>query len=188
MQSFALLLDSLSTTPSRNGKLALLSRYFRDTPDPARGYALAALTDGLLPGLPLRRLLTEIMDGRIDPVLYALSRDFVGDTAETVALMWPVNPARETDLPLDMVVAAFETAPKENLGAAARVDARPPRCPRPLGAVKAAGRRPARRRLGAPRQAVARRHERPSRGRHRGSLARDREALCGSLRLARGPG
>ncbi len=33
MERFALLLDSLSTTPSRNGKLALLSRYFRDTPD-----------------------------------------------------------------------------------------------------------------------------------------------------------
>jgi DNA ligase-1 len=116
MEKFALLLDSLSTTPSRNGKLGLLCRYFRDTPDPARGYALAALTDGLLPGLPLRRLLTEIMDGRIDPVLYALSRDFVGDTAETVALMWPTSPVRESDLPLDRVVDAFATAPKENLG------------------------------------------------------------------------
>lgn len=89
MQAFALLLDTLSTTPSRNAKLALLREYFHTTPDPDRGFALAALTDGLFPRLPLRRNLGILMEGRIDPVLYALSRDYVGDTAETVALMWP---------------------------------------------------------------------------------------------------
>ena len=94
MQAFALLLDTLSTTPSRNAKLALLTAYFRTTPDPDRGFALAALTDGLFPRLPLRRSLALLMDGRVDPVLYALSRDYVGDTAETVALMWP-----EPDVP-----------------------------------------------------------------------------------------
>ena len=94
MQAFALLLDTLSTTPSRNAKLALLTEYFRTTPDPDRGFALAALTDGLFPRLPLRRSLAIQMEGRIDPVLYALSRDYVGDTAETVALMWP-----EPDVP-----------------------------------------------------------------------------------------
>ena len=26
---------------------------------------------------------------RVDPVLWALSRDFVGDTAETTSLLWP---------------------------------------------------------------------------------------------------
>ena len=26
---------------------------------------------------------------RVDPVLFMLSRDFVGDTAETVSLLWP---------------------------------------------------------------------------------------------------
>ena len=94
MQAFAALLDTLSTMPSRNAKLALLTEYFRTTPDPDRGFALAALTDGLFPRLPLRRSLAILMEGRIDPVLYALSRDYVGDTAETVALMWP-----EPDVP-----------------------------------------------------------------------------------------
>ena len=89
MQTFAILLDTLSTTPSRNGKLALLTEYFRSTPDPDRGFALAALTDGLFPRLPLRRSLATLLETRVDPVLYALSRDYVGDTAETVALMWP---------------------------------------------------------------------------------------------------
>jgi DNA ligase-1 len=91
VQRFSILLDSLSTTPSRNGKLLLLVEYFRSAPDPDRGWALAALTDGLFARLPLRRALGELLEGRIDPVLYALSRDYVGDTAETIALMWPTS-------------------------------------------------------------------------------------------------
>jgi DNA ligase-1 len=89
MHAFALLLDTLTTTPARKGKLSLLVDYFRDAPDPDRGFALAALTDGLFPRLPLRRSLAALLETRVDPVLYALSRDYVGDTAETVALMWP---------------------------------------------------------------------------------------------------
>lgn len=96
MQAFAHLLDTLVYTQSRNRKIALLARYFRDTPDPDRGYALAALTDGLPPALigrlPLRRMLAELTSRFIDPVLYKLSRDYVGDTAETVALLWPETP------------------------------------------------------------------------------------------------
>ncbi len=112
MQRFANLLDCLTTTPSRNGKLGLLVEYFRKAPDPDRGYALAALTDGLFPRLPLRRAIGELMTGRIDPVLYQMSRDYVGDTAETVALLWP-NDKRTTRPPpqLAEVVAAFELVP-----------------------------------------------------------------------------
>jgi len=47
MKAFAELLDRLAYTPSRNDKLRLLADYFASTPDPDRGYALAALTDGL---------------------------------------------------------------------------------------------------------------------------------------------
>jgi DNA ligase-1 len=47
MKPFAELLDRLAYTPSRNDKLRLLADYFATTPDPDRGYALAALTDGL---------------------------------------------------------------------------------------------------------------------------------------------
>ena len=63
--------------------------YFASTPDPDRGFALAALTDGLFVRLPFRRILGEMLKDRVDPVLYDLSRDYVGDTAETVALLWP---------------------------------------------------------------------------------------------------
>ena len=91
MRAFARLLDCLVYTQSRNRKVALLGRYFRATPDPDRGWALAALTDGVPVRLPLRRMLMDLVSRFIDPVLYRLSRDYVGDTAETVALLWPDN-------------------------------------------------------------------------------------------------
>src|SRR5262245_47969228 len=89
VKAFAALLDRLSYTPSRNDKLKLLAGYFADTPDPDRGYALAALTDGLFFRLPLRRILTDLIGSRVDPVLFDLSCDYVGDTAETITLIWP---------------------------------------------------------------------------------------------------
>lgn len=69
MKEFAELLDRLAYTPSRNDKLRLLADYFASTPDPDRGLALAALTDGLFFRLPLRRILTEMLASRVDPVL-----------------------------------------------------------------------------------------------------------------------
>jgi len=92
MRTFARLLDCLVYTQSRNRKIALLGHYFRSAPDPDRGWALAALTDGVPIRLPLRRMLSDLVGRFIDPVLYQLSRDYVGDTAETVALLWPDEP------------------------------------------------------------------------------------------------
>lgn len=113
MRRFAELLDNLVYTQSRTGKLALLAAYFRETEDPDRGWALAALTDQVDLKLPLRRLIGELMHGVIDPVLYQLSRDYVGDTAETVALLWPERREGEALVPsLDAVVRALaEAAP-----------------------------------------------------------------------------
>ncbi|HEU0060244.1 MAG TPA: ATP-dependent DNA ligase, partial [Hyphomicrobiaceae bacterium] len=88
MKAFAQLLDRLSYSPSRNAKLRLLLEYFRGTRDPDRGWALAVLTDGLPFSFPLRRTLLDMMARRMDPELFRLSRDYVGDTAETIALVW----------------------------------------------------------------------------------------------------
>ncbi|MDX2289008.1 MAG: cisplatin damage response ATP-dependent DNA ligase [Hyphomicrobiaceae bacterium] len=93
MKAFAALLDDLVTTQSRNRKVALLARYMRTSSDPDRGWALAALTDGLPLSVPLRRILPELLGPSVDGELYRLSRDYVGDTAETVALLWPETPA-----------------------------------------------------------------------------------------------
>ncbi|MGL5838400.1 MAG: cisplatin damage response ATP-dependent DNA ligase [Sphingorhabdus sp.] len=95
MERLANLIDALIYTRSRNGKLALIADYLRITPDPDRGWALAALTDGLdfpaVKGGTIRAVAAQ----RTDPVLFALSRDFVGDTAETVSLMWPEPPVSD---------------------------------------------------------------------------------------------
>jgi DNA ligase 1 len=109
VKAFSALLDRLAYTPSRNDKLRLLADYFANTPDPDRGYALAALTDGLFFRLPLRRILGELIEARIDPVLFGLSRDYVGDTAETIALIWPAEGRGQEPLRLASMVETVQS-------------------------------------------------------------------------------
>ena len=89
MNRFAELLDRLAYEPGRNNKLRLITAYFRDTPDPDRGYALAALTGALSFKHAKPGLIRDLIADRTDPVLFGLSYDYVGDLSETVALMWP---------------------------------------------------------------------------------------------------
>ena len=89
MNRFAELLDRLAYEPGRNNKLRLITAYFRDTPDPDRGYALAALTGALSFKHAKPGLIRDLIMDRSDPVLFRLSYDYVGDLSETVALMWP---------------------------------------------------------------------------------------------------
>jgi len=89
MHLFSRLLDGLVYTRSRNAKLKLIADYLRETPDPDRGWAMAALTGTLdLPGVK-GSAIRALIDERVDPMLFAMSYDFVGDLAETVALLWP---------------------------------------------------------------------------------------------------
>jgi DNA ligase-1 len=88
MKAFSNLLDRLVLTPSRNGKLKLLADYFRDTPDPDRGYGLAALAGTLDLRNIKPALLRELVLEKLDPVLFQYSYDYVGDLAETIALVW----------------------------------------------------------------------------------------------------
>jgi DNA ligase-1 len=101
MNRFAELLDRLAYEPGRNNKLRLITNYFREVEDPDRGYALAALTGALSFKHAKPGLIRDLIAARTDPVLFALSYDYVGDLSETVALMWPkVQPqARSAPLP-----------------------------------------------------------------------------------------
>lgn len=111
---FARLLDRLIITRSRNEKLALIARYLREADPGDRGWALAALGGSLdLPQLTssvVRKMAAE----RVDEELLRLSREFVGDTAETVALIWPAMEAGEpgSALTLRGVIEALKTARK----------------------------------------------------------------------------
>jgi DNA ligase-1 len=91
MNRFAELLDRLAYEPARNNKLRLITDYFRSTPDPERGWALAALTGALSFPHAKAGLIRSLIAERTDPVLFALSYDYVGDLSETVALMWPAS-------------------------------------------------------------------------------------------------
>jgi DNA ligase-1 len=90
MNRFATLIDRLAYEPRRNAKIILLRDYFASTPDPERGYALAALTGALSFKHAKPALIRTLVSERTDPVLFGLSYDFVGDLSETVALIWPV--------------------------------------------------------------------------------------------------
>src|SRR4029079_1013084 len=120
VKAFAELLDRLAYTPSRNDKLRLLSGYFASTPDPERGLALAALTAGWFFRLPLRRILTDLVAARVDPVLFDLSRDYVGDTAETIALIWTGGGKDAKPPRLAGIVEALQSTPPGEIPALLR--------------------------------------------------------------------
>ncbi|MBA2466687.1 MAG: cisplatin damage response ATP-dependent DNA ligase [Sphingomonas sp.] len=120
MRAFSQLLDDLVYTRSRNTKLKLIGDYLKETPDPDRGIGLAALTGGLDIPAVKGAAVRAIAEDRIDPVLLRMSRDYVGDMAETVALLWPVPdgaPAEVDDATIGIAAAV------ERLRAASRMDA-----------------------------------------------------------------
>ena len=115
MRRFAELLDRLSYTPGRNAKLKLMADYFAAAPDPDRGYALAALTGRLDFAGAKPAMIRGLIESRVDPVLFGWSYDYVGDMAETVALIWPQEAGANREPELAEVV--------ERLSRAGRVEA-----------------------------------------------------------------
>ncbi len=115
MNRFAALIDRLGYEARRNAKLRLLTDYFRDTPDPERGWALAALTGALSFRHAKAGLIRGLIQERADPVLFALSYDYVGDLAETVALMWPAQPSNAAPPHLSDVIAGLSETTKADL-------------------------------------------------------------------------
>ena len=115
MLAFADLLERLVFTPARNAKIALLRRYFATQPDPDRGIALAAITGELGFTTAKPGLIRELAAARTDPVLFGWSYDYVGDLAETVALMWPTRPTNAAPPSLPDLVQALEATPKDEL-------------------------------------------------------------------------
>lgn len=109
MKAFAALLERLVYTRARNDKLRLIADFLRETPDPDRGWALAALTDATDFPAVKSSTIRDAAATRVDPVLLKLSRDYVGDTAETVALIWPAREEVErSDIRLSEVVERLQ--------------------------------------------------------------------------------
>jgi DNA ligase-1 len=119
MNKFAKLLDRLAYEPSRNNKLRLIADYLRTTTDPERGFALAALTGALSFQHAKAGVIRTLIAERTDPVLFELSYDYVGDLSETVALMWPADPAKRPNAvpSLSDVIETLSTLGKAQLPA-----------------------------------------------------------------------
>jgi DNA ligase-1 len=117
MRAFAELLDRLSLTASRNAKLTLVRDYLRETPDPDRGWALAALTGDLAFSAAKPTFIRKAVEARMDAQLFRWSYDYVGDLAETVALVWPRRPGANREPELSEVVDALRTATRAEVQA-----------------------------------------------------------------------
>ena len=109
MRAFARLLDRLSLTQGRNAKLVLVRDFLKETPDPDRGWALASLTGALTFDAAKPAAIRKAIEGRMDPVLFGWSYDFVGDLAETVALVWPATPGANREPELSEVIDTLRT-------------------------------------------------------------------------------
>ena len=117
MNRFAALLDALLFTPARLGKLRLMSDYFAATPDPERGWALAALTGELSFREVKAAQIRDLVLSRVDGELFGWSYDFVGDLAETASLIWPEKPGANRVPGLAEIVGELGTATRASAGA-----------------------------------------------------------------------
>ncbi len=117
MKDFAELLDRLVFTSSRNAKLRLMGDYFRRVPDPQRGLALAAMTGALDFRSAKAGQIRALVTTRVDPVLFAWSYDYVGDLAETVALIWPQRPGSNRSPEIVEVVETLQEATRAEVPA-----------------------------------------------------------------------
>src|SRR6202000_1257768 len=109
MKAFSRLLDQLAFTPSRNAKLTLLRDYLGSAPDPERGWALASLTGALAFEAAKPGFIRKAAEARLDPLLFSLSYDFVGDLAETVALTWPAKAGANAEPELPEAIESFRS-------------------------------------------------------------------------------
>ena len=55
-------------------------------------------------------MIRKAVEARVDPVLFGWSYDYVGDLAETAALIWPAHPGANREPELDEVVDALRVA------------------------------------------------------------------------------
>ena len=117
MRRFAQLLDDLYFTNSTRAKEKILAAYLEESPDPDRGWALAAIAGTLKFDLFKRNLTKTLITERMDEELFALSYDYVGELSETVALAWPVNAPAEKLPSLSEIISSFQLKGKTEIQA-----------------------------------------------------------------------
>ena len=103
MIGFAALLDGLRFCPTEAHRQRLLMA----ATDPARALLLGEIKVRPMPAAVLRDLAA-----RVDPVLFALSQEFLGDFTETLALIWPARRGNLAPPSLAEIIAELDSAPR----------------------------------------------------------------------------
>ena len=85
----AKLLDDLIFTYSTNKKIKLLVDYLQSRNGEERGYTISILTGRLTFNNIKKTQVLNVVKNHIDQFLFEQSYDYVGDLAETIALIWP---------------------------------------------------------------------------------------------------
>jgi hypothetical protein len=101
MNSFGALVQQLAFMEDPRDQQRVLVHYLSQTPEPDRSAAISFLQNPPRRGRIQLKKLREIVENKIRPDLFALSHRFVGDMAETMALLWqprsvpnrPVSPS-----------------------------------------------------------------------------------------------
>ncbi|MDE0809999.1 MAG: cisplatin damage response ATP-dependent DNA ligase [Alphaproteobacteria bacterium] len=83
------LMDRLPYARAEKTKVALIADYLRRASDPDRGIGLSLLMGKALPMKVKSAVISALGVSRIDPALYEMSHELIGDRAETTALIWP---------------------------------------------------------------------------------------------------
>lgn len=116
MNQLSKLLDGLYFTASHLAKSRLLRDYLAQTPDPDRGWVIAALAGQLTFPFFKRNTIKQLILERTDPVLFQLSYEYVGEMSETVAHLWPAEPDKSFVMPsVGEFVDTLQTAKKEEV-------------------------------------------------------------------------
>ena len=115
MEAFSQLLEQLYFTAGNKAKAQLIADYIANTPDPDRGWAIAAIAGTLRFDFFKRNTVKKLITERTDPALFAMSYDYVGEVSETVAHLWPQSKLGETLPSLGDIVSTFSSVSKQKV-------------------------------------------------------------------------
>lgn len=115
MDAFSHLLEQLYFTSGNKAKAQLIADYIANTPDPDRGWAIAAMAGTLRFDFFKRNTVKKLITEHTDPALFAMSYDYVGEVSETVAHLWPYSEPSDSLPTLTEVVQTFASVSKQKV-------------------------------------------------------------------------
>jgi ATP-dependent DNA ligase len=115
MNRLAELIDRLATLRDDEAKAIFVADHLAATAEADRGPTIDLLLGRLKPRTVRLALIRGLADARVDSVLFELARDYTGDLAETIALVWPPRRGANKDPSLAEVIEGFSTLGRSEL-------------------------------------------------------------------------